>query len=50
MKITSEDPQVSSKVQEMKNCVATSGLSGGTPDCPVPHAGASGNSSPTTSS
>jgi hypothetical protein len=39
MKITSEDQQVSSKVQETKNCVATGGLSG-----------APRNSGPTTSS
>ena len=55
-----EDQQVSSKVQETKNSVATTdclakstGLSGGTPDCPVPHAGLSGalgNCSPTASS
>jgi hypothetical protein len=60
MKITSEDQQVSSKVQETKNSVATmdrptesTGLSGGTPECPVPHAGLSGapgNSSSTASS
>jgi hypothetical protein len=46
MKITSEDQQLASKVQEMKNSVATA-------DCPVPHAGLSGapgNCSPTASS
>jgi hypothetical protein len=44
MKITSEDQQVSSKVQETKNSVAKTdcpaespGLSRGTPDCPVAH-------------
>jgi hypothetical protein len=43
MKITSEDQQVSSKVQETKKCVATGGLSDRghqtnrcqTSDCPV---------------
>jgi hypothetical protein len=46
MKITSEDQQVSSKVQETKKSVATGG-------CPVPHAGlfgAPGNCNPTASS
>jgi hypothetical protein len=53
MKITSEDQQVSSKVQETKKSVVTGGLSGGTLDCPVPHAGLSGapgNISPMASS
>jgi hypothetical protein len=35
MKITSENQQVSSKVQETKNSVATGRQSGGTPDSPV---------------
>jgi hypothetical protein len=43
MKITSKDQRISSKAQEMKNCVATGRLSGRghrtvrchTPDCPV---------------
>jgi hypothetical protein len=35
MKITSKDQRISGKVQETKNCVATSGLSGGKPNCPV---------------
>jgi hypothetical protein len=35
MKITSKDQRISSKVQETKKCVATSGLCGGTSDSPV---------------
>jgi hypothetical protein len=60
MKNTSEDQRISSKVQEMKKCVATGGLSvkdiglsGGTTNCPVPHSrlsGGPGNSSPMASS
>jgi hypothetical protein len=53
MKITSEDQQVSSKVQETKNSVARRTVQLRALDCLVPHAGLSGapgNYSPTASS
>jgi hypothetical protein len=60
MKITSKDQQVSSKSKKQRIVLPLAdypakitGLFGGTPDCPVPHASLSGaprNSSPTTSS